>query len=445
MIIREIRRSVPLIAAAIMIAIAAFNASDVSGYTLAFFVAIIAGAITTDDRKGYASAVMNGLSDQMFGTVSVAIILASIAGSLVSKSGMIETLSGMLLNLNVSASTFTAMSFLLCCVLSMSTGTSVGTYIITTPVFFPIGVQLGTDPAVMIGAIASGGLFGDNLAPISDTTIASSSTQHADMAEVVRTRSRYSIPVAVICFFLFLVMGKGSNAITLENTATGLYPLLMLAVPFAVIVLCLKHFSLVTSLSAGIIIGIAIGLLSGVFVPSDLIRYPGNFSVEGIIIESIEGSASTVFMLIGAFMFLGILNATNTIERIAAGMSRTAFGRKSAELSIMIAIGIGGMLTGVCTVSMIALGPIVHAIGERFNIKNSRCANLMDCGGLSLTALAPWTVHAVLPASLAISAFPSLEIAPIDVVAHNFYPMLMAALILISIITGFGSTRNENT
>ena len=32
MIIREIRRSVPLIAAAIMIAIAAFNASDVSGY-----------------------------------------------------------------------------------------------------------------------------------------------------------------------------------------------------------------------------------------------------------------------------------------------------------------------------------------------------------------------------------------------------------------------------
>ena len=101
MIIREIRRSVPLIAAAIMIAIAAFNASDVSGYTLAFFVAIIAGAITTDDRRGYAAAVMNGLSDQMFGTVSVAIILASIAGSLVSKSGMIETLSGMLLNLNV--------------------------------------------------------------------------------------------------------------------------------------------------------------------------------------------------------------------------------------------------------------------------------------------------------------------------------------------------------
>ena len=182
--ITTIRKSIPLIAAAIMIAVAAFNTSNVSGYTLAFFIAIIAGAITAENRKEYAEAVMTGLSDNMFGTVSVAIILASVAGSLVSKSGMIESLSSLLLKLDVSASLFTAMSFVLCCVLSMSTGTSVGTYVITVPVFFPVGVQMGTDPVIMIGAIASGGLFGDNLAPISDTTIASSSTQYADMAEV---------------------------------------------------------------------------------------------------------------------------------------------------------------------------------------------------------------------------------------------------------------------
>ena len=423
--ITTIRKSIPLIAAAIMIAVAAFNTSNVSGYTLAFFIAIIAGAITAENRKEYAEAVMTGLSDNMFGTVSVAIILASVAGSLVSKSGMIESLS----------------SLLLCCVLSMSTGTSVGTYVITVPVFFPVGVQMGTDPVIMIGAIASGGLFGDNLAPISDTTIASSSTQYADMAEVVRTRSRYSVPIALLCFIIFLFLGNGSEPVVIMDTEFEFFPILMLLVPFTVIILCLKRSNLITSLSAGIIVGVAIGLICGIFKPSDLIRYPGNFNVEGIIIEAIEGSASTVFMLIGAFMFLGILNATDVINRIAEGMAFAAKGRRSAEFAIMVAIGLGGMLTGVCTVSMIALGPVVHAIGERYNIKNTRCANLMDCGGLSLTALAPWTVHAILPASLAMVAMPEIEISPLDVVLHNLYPLLMTALILLSIISGWGSEK----
>ncbi len=439
--ITTIRKSIPLIAAAIMIAVAAFNTSNVSGYTLAFFIAIIAGAITAENRKEYAEAVMTGLSDNMFGTVSVAIILASVAGSLVSKSGMIESLSSLLLKLDVSASLFTAMSFVLCCVLSMSTGTSVGTYVITVPVFFPVGVQMGTDPVIMIGAIASGGLFGDNLAPISDTTIASSSTQYADMAEVVRTRSRYSVPIALLCFIIFLFLGNGSEPVVIMDTEFEFFPILMLLVPFTVIILCLKRSNLITSLSAGIIVGVAIGLICGIFKPSDLIRYPGNFNVEGIIIEAIEGSASTVFMLIGAFMFLGILNATDVINRIAEGMAFAAKGRRSAEFAIMVAIGLGGMLTGVCTVSMIALGPVVHAIGESYNIKNTRCANLMDCGGLSLTALAPWTVHAILPASLAMIAMPEIEISPLDVVLHNLYPLLMTALILLSIISGWGSEK----
>lgn len=90
--------------------------------------------------------------------------------------------------------------------------------------------------------------------------------------------------------------------------------------------------------------------------------------------------------------------------------------------------------------SMVALGPIVHTIGERMGIRNERCANLMDCGGLSLTAVAPWTVHAVLPASLAMIAVPSAVIAPMDVVLHNLYPLFMIPLILLTIV--FGGKEN---
>ena len=435
-------RLIPLLAAAVFILLAALNESDVDGYTLAFFMAIIIGSIFAKDHKAFGEAALRGLSNPMFGTVSIAIILAAIAGKLVSGSGMILALSNILLRLDVSAGVFTAMSFLLCCVLSMSTGTSVGTYIIAMPIFFPVGTGLGADPLAMVGAIASGGLFGDNLAPISDTTIASATTQHAEMSDVVRTRCRYSIPVAVLSFLFFCFMG-GNSGIHISSAGTESSPvsLVMLAVPAVVIFLCLRKTDLIAALSAGIATGTVLGLVLGIFTPSELLSYPGGFSVEGILIEAIAGSASTVFMLIGAFMFLGILEATDVIGKIGRAMSRVARGRISAELSIMLAVGFGGALTGVCTVSMVALGPIVHTIGEKLGLRNERCANLMDCGGLSITALAPWTVHAVLPASIAMISLPGVEIAPMDVVLHNLYPLIMAPLIVLTIL--FGGRRHK--
>ncbi len=434
-------RFIPLITAAAFILVAALNESDVSGYTLAFFLSIIIGSIVSSDRKSFGKAALGGLCNPMFGTVSIAIILASIAGKLVSGSGMIDALVAILLHLDVTSGLFVSLSFLLCCVLSMSTGTSVGTYIIAIPVFFPIGLELGADPLVMIGAIASGGLFGDNLAPISDTTIASATTQHAEMSDVVRTRCRYSIPVALLCFIAFILLGsKGSvqhEAVAMVNNPLSLA---MLLVPASVIFLCLRKVDLIASLSIGIAIGSIAGPILGIFSFSDLISYPGGFSVSGLYIDAINGSSSTVFMLIGAFMFLGILDEAEIIKEIGRGLSFLARGRRSAELSIMLAIGIGGALTGVCTVSMVALGPVVHSIGEKMGIRNERCANLMDCGGLSLTAVAPWTVHAVLPASLAMIAVPSAVIAPMDVVLHNLYPLFMMPLMLFTI--AFGGKEN---
>jgi Na+/H+ antiporter NhaC len=63
------------------------------------------------------------------------------------------------------------------------------------PIFYPAGVLLGCDPGVLAGAIVSASIFGDNLAPISDTTIISAGTQEytkkqgfADIGGCVATR-----------------------------------------------------------------------------------------------------------------------------------------------------------------------------------------------------------------------------------------------------------------
>ena len=58
----------------------------------------------------------------------------------------------------------------------------------------------------------SGSIFGDNLAPISDTTIASSQTQGVTVQEAVRTRLPYSMTVGIISGILYIVIGLSQSA-----------------------------------------------------------------------------------------------------------------------------------------------------------------------------------------------------------------------------------------
>src|SRR5699024_11816066 len=94
---------------------------------------------------------------------------------------------------------------------AMATGSSIGTMFTAFPIFYPAGVLLGADPAMLAGAIVSGAIFGDNLAPISDTTIISASTQRyrhrdgsADIGGVVTSRARYALVAALLAAICYL-------------------------------------------------------------------------------------------------------------------------------------------------------------------------------------------------------------------------------------------------
>src|SRR5690606_42144611 len=60
------------------------------------------------------------------------------------------------------------------------------------------GVVLGAHPALLLGAIYSGARFGDNIAPISDMTIASVTTQGTELGDVVRSRLKYAVVAAAV-------------------------------------------------------------------------------------------------------------------------------------------------------------------------------------------------------------------------------------------------------
>ncbi len=434
----------PLMVAAAMILWAAVSQSNVNGYVLAFFAALVAGVLFAKDEKAYGEALVYGLSKPMFGVIVMAVILAAISGKLISASGVVQTIAVYVVAAGFTGRLFVAASFLITCLLAFATGTSVGTYFVVIPILFPVGVMAGAAPEFMIGAIVSGAAFGDNLGPISDTTIASSATQHADLGTVVRTRMRYSLPAAVGALILFLLFSKttADGAVTPATAGTANpVSLVMLVVPVVIIVLCTMKMHLITALSWGILAGSAAGLLFGIYTVDGLISFPGGFSVSGAIIEAISGTAGTVVMLIAVFALLGVVERSGLFEDVGVLLARFARNERSTETAIVLSTGILSMVTGVISVAIVALGDLVNEIGEKAGVDRYRRANLLDCTGCVFCFLAPWTVHCVIPAQQSAQFGEGFAVAPASIPFVNFYSICMLVMLAVAVVTGYGRKR----
>jgi len=106
---------------------------------------------------------------------------------------------------NLSVYLLAAMIFMLSSIISFSTGTSWGTFSIMIPVAIPMAVTMDANIALTIGAVISGGIFGDHCSPISDTTIISSMASDCEVVEHVKTQLPYALIAGFISMLLFIV------------------------------------------------------------------------------------------------------------------------------------------------------------------------------------------------------------------------------------------------
>ena len=106
-------------------------------------------------------------------------------------------------NLNVYL--LASVVFLLSSLISFSTGTSWGTFSIMIPIAASMAITLDANITLVIGAVISGGIFGDHCSPISDTTIISSIASDCEVVEHVNTQLPYALISGVIALLLFFL------------------------------------------------------------------------------------------------------------------------------------------------------------------------------------------------------------------------------------------------
>ncbi|MDF2039892.1 Na+/H+ antiporter NhaC family protein [Cytobacillus oceanisediminis] len=149
--------------------------------------------------------------------VAVTLVLAWSLGKVINEMGtaafIVEAMKG-----NVPSFIIPAILFLVGAGMSLASGTSWGTFAIMLPIAIPMAVGLDAHLLVCIGAVLSGGIFGDHCSPISDTTILSSTGAGADHIDHVKTQFPYALINASIALIGFVVAGITGSAFTLILT-----------------------------------------------------------------------------------------------------------------------------------------------------------------------------------------------------------------------------------
>ncbi|MGE0451966.1 MAG: Na+/H+ antiporter NhaC family protein [Vicinamibacteria bacterium] len=421
------------------------GAPDERGFWPMLLAALALGLALARDRAAYAEAVLAGMSQPIVALMILAWLLAGALSTVLGASGLVESLVFLSRVGGLEGGSYVAAACCACGLVALATGTSFGTILVCAPLLYPAGGAVGADPAWLMGAILAGATFGDSLSPISDTTIASATTQGADIGGVVRARLKYALPAAVLAVVVYAALG-GGGAVSGGATgpAAGPRGLPMLLVPAVVVALLLRGRHLFEGLMAGLAGALALGLSLGLLTPSQILRVdPERFGARGLIVEGLErGVGVSVFtlLLVGLVETLQRSGALGRLVERARASARSARG---AELWIFATVSGAVLLTTHSVVAILAVGEFARETGERFGLSCYRRANLLDLTVCTYPFLLPYFLPTILASGASVAGVASglPRVSPLAIGLHNAYSWAVLAVVLAAIVTGYG--RNE--
>lgn len=426
---------------------------EMSALVLGAFASLILGSFFVGPK--HYGRYWEGVYDGMRSGVPILAIqmVVGMFAALIQACGVSSGFVWLSQTLGMHGSAFTAFTFLAACVIATATGTSLGTMFVSFPVFYPSGVMMGADPAMIAGAIVSGAIFGDHVAPVSDTTIVSASTQHyastgeaSDIGGCVVTRMKYALIAAAISFMGYLtISGQGGGA----DAAAGLsaseagdpITLVMLAVVVFMLVIAVMTRDILKAISWGLVVGTVVSLLSGILVPADILAIEDG-APAGFLIDGIESMMPVAMLTICIYGISGVLMASGELEAMVSGICASRFCKtqRGTEMVIMFGISLTTLaLCGITTPAIALFGAMEDDLGKRAGLHPYRRANLLDGFANGIVLVVPYMSALVLIASTLTAGYAGVpQLAPEQISGGMLYCYLITIVLFISVVTGWG-------
>ncbi|MAV81615.1 MAG: sodium:proton antiporter [Flavobacteriales bacterium] len=311
---------------------------------------------------------------------------------------------------------------LICAIVSVSTGSSWTTSATVGIALIGIGKALGIPAGMVAGAVISGAYFGDKLSPLSDTTNLSPAVSGTDIFTHIRYLTITTVPTITVTIIILSILnfsidinGSTENEYMLLAIKNTFYisPLLFL-VPLFVILMIFKKTPPLIALFVGTILGALFALFFQIDTLNQISESDGknvndiykiilnsitnetNIESENPILNELfssggmKGMLNTIWLVICAMVFGGIMEAIGALQRISAfllNLSQSTFSVFASTVSSCLAIN---LTASDQYLSIVIPGKMFSQAYKDKGLAPENLSRTLEDAGTVTSVLIPW-------------------------------------------------------
>lgn len=308
---------------------------------------------------------------------------------------------------------FLALTFVMCCIMSVIMGTSWGTLGTVGIAMMGVGAGLSVNPAITAGAVVSGAWFGDKMSPMSDSTIMCSTITETYIMDHIKAMMQTTIPAAVVSLVIYLGIGIGISgdsydASTVDSIMNGLKGMfhinLIPVIPIVVvIVMILMKKGTIVSMMSGTVVAILIAVFYQGYSVADM----GTFLYSGftcdtkneILISLLNrGGMTSMLSLLAVFVgglgLGGILDKTGMLEPIFHYITEKYKSPRGIMLMAWCATLLCILVIADNNFAFVMVATLFGSAFQKYNLKSQNLSRILEDVGTLGSALVPWNVGA---------------------------------------------------
>ncbi len=397
-------------------------------------------------------SMMNDAITRALPAIYIFILIGMVIASFM-QSGTITTLIYYGLAV-LEPSTFLITGLLLCCLMSVVTGTSWGTVGTLGVVFMGIGTVMELPLPIVAGMVISGATFGDKLSPISDTTNLAAMSAETDLFSHIKSMLYTTLPTLVLVIFIMLFLGarySGNHLPESEikliqaaiESGYNLNPLVTLIPLLIMVVLSVRKYSPQVSMSLSIL---AAAMIAIIYQGTDFVtvanslwsNQKGSTGIESIDQLLGRGGISsmswTLLLSIMALAMGGILHKSGFLEVLLAGVITRIRGAASLIALTIFSGFAGNVAMGEAYISIILNCQLFGKSYQAAGLTKSMLSRSVEEGSTLTTGLIPWTTAGAFYAA-------TLGVPVLDYLPYAFLNYLNPLVSIIMAVLGLGILR----
>lgn len=362
--------------------------------------------------------MIKGAGNSNIITMCIIYLLAGAFASVASATGGVDAAVNAGLSL-VPAAWLLPGLFIIAALVSTAMGTSMGTIGALAPIAVGLANQAGLDQALVAGVLLSGAMFGDNLSIISDTTIASTRTQGAQMADKFRENIYIALPAAALTLLLYIMLANDGAPVQIDSVNwSGVLPYA------AILLLAVMGLNVFVVLLLGIVLAALQGAVFADYAIANLGKdiASGFASVQEIFLLAMLVSALSEFIKQQG----GLAWIASKIQRLADSLKLA--GNKAQQVAIAALAFISNLCIANNTVAIVLSGDVAKTLAQQHHISAKRSASLLDIFACISQGLVPYGAQALLLGA-------SFGISPWQVVTQSYYCLILFVVALLIILS----------